>query len=212
MPPVGAGVGQSFLSLRVQPHPRVELDLTDTYFRDVPTYDPALVGTGLLDKYLFQGVNGGARILCPQHVTGYFSVGKSSTSSDTKPSLNTMFGASMADIWKTGITADARYAQFDSAFATGTYRTLSLSRNLSDHWQLNLQGGQQSFASPLSKDRGGYFANLLTESDFGSHYFFDFGFTTQRGGTEQYNQWSGTIGIRFDNRSRERKASHAKLP
>jgi len=31
------------------------LDMTDTYFRDIPTYDSALVGTGLLDKYLFQG-------------------------------------------------------------------------------------------------------------------------------------------------------------
>jgi hypothetical protein len=38
------------------------------------------------------------------------------------------------------------------------------------------------------------------------------GITTQRGGTEQYNQWTGTIGIRFDNRSPEGKASHGKLP
>ena len=59
---VGTGLGQSLLSLRIQVHPRVALDLTDTYFRDVPTYDPTLVGTGLLDKYLYQGVNGGARI------------------------------------------------------------------------------------------------------------------------------------------------------
>jgi hypothetical protein len=212
MPPVGTGVGQSFLSVRVQPHPRLEFDVTHTYFRDVPTYDPALVGTGLLDKYLFQGVNGGARIQFPQRVTGYFSVGKSSTSSDAKPSWNTMYGASMAEIWKTGITADARYARFDSVFAVGTYRMLSLSRDLNERWRVNLQGGQQSFTSQFSKDSGGYFANLLTESDFGSRYFFDFGFTTQRGGVEQYNQWTGTIGIRFDNRSRERTASHGKLP
>jgi hypothetical protein len=212
MPPVGTGIGQSFLSVRVQPHPRLEFDVTHTYFRDVPTYDPALVGTGLLDKYLFQGVNGGARIQFPQRVTGYFSVGKSNTSSDAKPSWNTMYGASMAGIWKTGITADARYARFDSVFAVGAYRMLSLSRDLNERWRVNLQGGQQSFTSQFSKDSGGYFGNLLTESDFGSRYFFDFGFTTQRGGTEQYNQWTGTIGIRFDNRSRERTASHGKLP
>ena len=65
MPAVGTGLGQSLLSLRVQVHPRVTLDLTDTYFRDVPTYDPTLVGTGLLDKYLYQGINGGARIEFP---------------------------------------------------------------------------------------------------------------------------------------------------
>jgi hypothetical protein len=59
-PAVERRLGQSMLSLRVQVHPRVTLDLTDTYFRDVPTYDPTLVGTGLLDKYLYQGINGGA--------------------------------------------------------------------------------------------------------------------------------------------------------
>jgi hypothetical protein len=59
-PAVNTGLGQSMLSLRIQVHPRVTLDLTDTYFRDVPTYDPSLVGTGLLDKYLYQGINGGA--------------------------------------------------------------------------------------------------------------------------------------------------------
>jgi hypothetical protein len=212
MPAVNTGIGQSFLSMRVQPHPVVEFDLTHTYFRDIPTYDPALVGTGLLDKYLFQGVNGGARIQFPQRVTGYLSVGKSNTSSDTKPAWNTMFGASMTSIWKTRITADARYARFDSAFAAGTYRTLSLSRDVGDRWRVNLQGGRQTFGSPLSKDKGGYFVNLLTESDFGSRYFFDFGFNTQRGGTEQYNQWTGTIGIRFDNRSRERTSSHGNVP
>jgi hypothetical protein len=207
MQAVNTGVGQSFLSVRVQPQPRVELDLTHTYFRDVPTYDPALVGTGLLDKYLFQGVNGGARVQFPERVAGYFSVGKSSTSSDTKPAWNTMYGASMSGIWKTGITADARYAHFDSAFATGAYRTLSLSRDMNERWRLNLQGGRQLFSSPLSKDRGGYFTNLLTEADLGSRYFVDFSFTTQRGGAEQYNQWTGTIGIRFDNRSHERMAA-----
>jgi hypothetical protein len=209
---VGAGVGQSFLSVRVQPDRRVELDLTHTYFRDVPTYDPALVGTGLLDKYLFQGVNGGARIQFPKRITGYFSVGNSNTSSDAKGSWNTMYGASMAQIWKTGLTVDARYARFDSAFAAGDYRMVSVSHELGDRLRLEMQGGRQTFGSPFSKDRGGYFGNLLIETDFGSRYFFDGSFTTQRGGTEEYNQWMGTIGIRFDNRARERKAPHDTTP
>src|SRR5579862_5617721 len=42
-PTVGMGLGQSLLTVRVQVHPRVSLDLSDTYFRDVPTYDPVLV-------------------------------------------------------------------------------------------------------------------------------------------------------------------------
>ena len=129
-PAVGVGLGQSLLSLRVQVHPRVSLDLTDTYFRDVPRYDAALIGTGLLDKYLFQGLSGGARIQFPRHITGYFSLGRSSDSSDPKSSLNTLFGVTMSNIWKTGIQADARYSKFDSAFASGTYRSVSITRDL----------------------------------------------------------------------------------
>lgn len=114
----------------------------------------------------------------------------------------------MSNIWRTGLTVDVRYARFDSAFAAGTYRMASISRDLNDRFRLNLQGGRQDFGSALTKDRGGYFANLLLETDLGPRYFFESTFTMQRGGVEQYNQWSATIGIRFDNRARERAASH----
>ena len=48
----GAGIGRSFLNIRVQPASRIEFDLNHTYFRDVPTYNAQLVGTGLLDLSL----------------------------------------------------------------------------------------------------------------------------------------------------------------
>ena len=82
------------------------------------------MGTGLLDKYLFQGVSGGSRIQLPHRVTGYFNVGQSSASTDKKDSWNTMYGASMSRIWKTELTIDARYSKFDSSFASGVYRTI----------------------------------------------------------------------------------------
>jgi hypothetical protein len=211
-PPINFGVGQSLLTLRIQAHPRVELDLTDTYFRDVPTYDAALVGTGLLDKYLFQGLSGGSRIQLPYRITGYFSVGQSNASTDSKSSWNTMYGASMARIWKTELTIDARYSRFDSSFASGTYRTVTVSRDLGERFRLNLQGGMQSFTSSLSKDSGDYFANILIDTNLGSHYFLESSFTTQRGGTQEYNQVTATFGYRFDNRSRERMAAHAQIP
>jgi len=56
----GAGISRSFLTVRVQPAPRIDFDFNHTYFRDIPTFDPQLVGTGLLDKYLFQGFSVGA--------------------------------------------------------------------------------------------------------------------------------------------------------
>jgi hypothetical protein len=211
-PPVGFGVGQSLLTLRIQAHPRVEFDLTDTYFRDVPTFDAALVGTGLLDKYLFQGISGGSRFQLPHRVTGYFSVGQSSASTDKTNSWNTMYGATMARIWKTELTIDARYSKFDSSFASGIYRTVTISRDLGDRFRFNLQGGTQSFASSLSSDRGEYFANLLFDTNLGARYFLEGSFTTQRGGAQEYNQYTATFGYRFDNRSRERMAAHAQIP
>jgi hypothetical protein len=210
-PAVGAGLGQSLLTLRVQVHPRVSLDLTDTYFRDVPTYNSSLVGTGLLDKYLFQGLNGGGRIQFPEHITGYFTVGNSSDSSDPKSSLNTLFGASMSNIWKTGLTADARYSRFDSAFAAGTYRSVSITRDIGERLQMNLQGGKYAYSSSLAADSNSYFVNLLCDTNLGSRYFMQNAFTTQRGGTMQYNQWTTTLGYRFDNHgSGRRKAANAK--
>jgi len=212
MPTVGVGIGQSLLSLRAQVNPRVSLDLNHTYFRDVPTYDPALVGTGLLDKYLYQGVNLGTRVNLPYHLAVYASLGRSSNSSDAKGSLNTMFGVTMSNIWKTGLQADVRYAKFDSAFASGNYRTLSISRDLNERLRMNCQGGQQSFLSSLSKNTGSYFVNCLADANLGSRYFFESGFTTQRGGQQNYNQWTATFGYRFDNRASERKAARANRP
>lgn len=123
-----------------------------------------------------------------------------------------MFGASMARIWKTDLTVDARYSKFDSAFASGIYRTLTVSRDLGDRFRLDLQAGKQSFVTSLSKNNGEYFGNVLVETNLGARYFVESSFTTQRGGTEDYNQWTATFGYRFDNRSRQRMTSHRIKP
>ena len=211
-PPVGVGVAESLVSMRVQIHPRVSLDVSDTYFRDVPTYDPALVGTGLLNQYLYQGVNGGARISFPWHLTGYFSLGQSSDSSDTKSSLNELFGFTLADIWKTGLEADVQYSKFNSSFATGSYRNISLIRNLGERVQVNLQLGKYAYDSSLAATNNSFFANLLCNTDLGARLFLEGAFTTQRGGSTNYNQWTTVLGYRFDNRARMRREAHGNLP
>lgn len=212
MPAVGIGIGQSLLSLRVQVHPRVALDLTHTYFRDVPTYDATLLGTGLLDQYLYQGINGGARIGFPKHITGYFTVGSSSNSTDAKSSMNMLFGASMANIWKTGLRADAHYSKFDSAFASGTYRSFTVSRDLGERFRMDLQGGRQAYNSALTSNSGSYFVNLLVDTNLGTRFFLQNAFTAELGGTQDYNQWTTTFGYRFDNRAAKRRAAHAHQP
>lgn len=208
-PPVGIGIGQSLLSLRAQIHPRVTLELTHTYFRDIPTYDPLLVGTGLLDQYLYQGVNAGARVTLPLRITGYFSLGNSSNSSDPKSSLNELFGVTVSNIRKTGVTLDARYSKFDSSFASGTYDTITVSRDLGERFRLNLQGGRQMFTSTLTTNSGSYFGNVSVDANLGPRYFLETSYWTQRGGTQDYDQWITVFGFRFDNRGAARRAGHA---
>ena len=211
-PSVSAGIGESLVSLRVQVHPRVSLDMSDTYFRDVPTYDPALVGTGLLNQYLYQGINGGARVTFPWHLTGYFSLGRSSDSSDSRSSLNELFGLTLASIWKTGLEADVQYSRFSSAFAACSYRNIGLIRNLGERMQLTVQAGKYAYDSSLAANSDSYFANILCDANLSAKFFIEGDFTTQRGGTTNYNQWTTVFGYRFDSRSRLRKEEHGNRP
>jgi hypothetical protein len=211
-PAVSTGIGQSFLSVQVHVLQHTTLELNDTYLRDIPTYDPVLVGTGLLDQYLFQGITGGARVEFPLHITGYFSGGQSSNSTDTSKSWNLQGGVTLARIPKTGMQIDARYSQFNSAFAVGSYRTLTLSRTLADRFQLNLQGGTQAFTSSFTTNTSGWFVNGYCDTNLGSRFFVETGYTTQRGGTDNYDQWTTTLGLRFDNRAALRRALRAHTP
>lgn len=203
---VGTGVSQSFVSVRLQPHKRLAFDVNHSFFRDIPTYDPQLVGTGLLDRLLFQGFSGGARVDLPKRLTFYSSVGRSSKSGDTRSSWNNMFGVTLGSLWKTGLRLDARYSKFDSVFARGAYRSFSISRNFSDECRLDVQFGKQSFVSPLTRDSGSRFVTGSLDYSFGPHYFVQSGVTLQRGTLQRYNQYYSTFGYRFDNRSRTRRS------
>jgi hypothetical protein len=205
-PTVGWGLGESLIAARFQVHPRLTLEVTDTYFRSVPTYDAVLVGTGLLDKYLYQGINGGVRVQFPLHIMGYASVGQSNSSNDNGSSLNELFGASIMRIWKTGFGVDARYSKFDSAFASGKYSTLSINRDLGERFRLDLQGGRYDYNSSLAQTSNSYFGNAILDMDLGARLFFQSMFTAQRGGSLDYNQWTTTVGYRFDNRAAMRAA------
>jgi hypothetical protein len=205
-PTVNWGVSRSFLTVHYQPIHRIGFDLNHNYFRDVPTYDPQLVGTGLLDKYLFQGFSGGVRVEGPYRTTYYVNVGSSSSSTDTKSSLNQMYGVTLGQVWRTKIRVDARYSKFDSAFAKGNYRSLSLSRTFGDNFRWELLAGNQTFVSPLTTDNGTRFFGSNIDFSVGSRYFFQGGINVERGALQDYNQWFMTIGYRFDNHQRRKVA------
>jgi hypothetical protein len=192
-----AGITRSYLTLRVQPVSRLSLDLSHNYFRDLPTFDPRLVSTGLLDRLLFQGFSGGARLDLPMKISVYSSLGRSSRTGDTKPSLNQLYGVTLGEIWHTGIRSDVRYSKFDSSFGRGDYRALSFSRNFGEGLRWEVQTGLQHFASPLTRQTRGHFINTTLDWFLGPHYFLEGGFTWQRGDQQNYDQWFVVLGRRF---------------
>jgi hypothetical protein len=195
----GAGLGRNFTTLRVNPHPRVELDANYNYFRDVPTFDANLVGTTLLDKYLFQGFSAGGRVEVWNQIWLSTNLGRASGTGDAKSSLNQMYGITFGRIPFVNLRADAHYAKFDSSFGSGSYESFSLSRQMSDRLRLEVLVGQQNFASTLTTNTRGRFITGTVETTLGPHYYLQSNFTTNRGDMS-YDQFMFSIGYRFDNR------------
>lgn len=197
----GAGVSRSFLTVRLQPSTRVEFDLNHTYFRDIPTYNASLIDTGLLDKYLFQGFSGGVRVQVVKDVWAYNLLGRSSRSGDTKASWNQLYGVTLGRMPWIGTRTDVHYSKFTSSFGSGSYESLSLSRNFNDNLRWEVLGGRQSFTSPTARDIS-HFVTGNFEASLGPRYFVQTGYTWNRGAAQNYDQWLFTFGYRFDSRSK----------
>jgi hypothetical protein len=203
-PSPGTGISRSFLTIRLQPFSRIEFSANHTYFRDIPTFDPQLIGTGLLDKYLFQGFSGGVRVEVIKKIFVYTDLGRSSRSGDTQSSLNQMYGITFAQVPLLHVRADAHYSKFNSAFGSGTYRAFSLSRTFEDHFHVEVLGGDQVFTSTLAGNHSAKFITGNVDTTFGAYLFLQGGFTAYRGQLQNYNQWNITLGYRYDNK-RKRK-------
>jgi hypothetical protein len=196
----GLGLGRSFTTIRIQPHPRIEFSFNHTYFRDLPTFDPNLIQTGLLDKYLMQGFSAGTRVEIYKQIWLSADLGLSNRTSEKNNSLNQMFGITFGRLPWINMHADARYSRFSSSFGSGSYEALSLSKNLGEALQLQILAGQQNFASSLTSANISRFINGTIETALGEHYFMQAGGTINRGNQMNYDQWLFTFGYRFDNR------------
>ncbi|HEY2120524.1 MAG TPA: hypothetical protein VGH37_15140 [Candidatus Acidoferrum sp.] len=191
------GVSQSYSSLHFQPIKLIGFGVNYNFFRQLPTFDPVLIGTGLLDKYLFTGLSGDVRLDLPQHIGLYASLGRSKTTTDTKNSLNQAYGISYANIWRTGLLLDAHYSKFDSDFGSGQYESLSLSRSITDNLHLQFMAGIQKFNSPFSTNTNAKFINSVVDYSFGRRYFVEGVFGWYQGTSLNYTQWSTVFGYRF---------------
>jgi hypothetical protein len=194
----GAGISRSYLTLRLQPRQWISFDLSHNYFRDVPTAATALIGTGLVDKLLYQGVNVGVRVEPVRHFSVYTTLGQSDKTGDEKRSLNQIYGVTWNEIWRTGIRADLHYSKFDSSFARGNYKVLSLSRHLGNRMIWDAQIGSQTLNSAFTVNQRSVFVDTSFDTNLGRHTFLQSGYTIERGAQLNYNQWYLSLGYRFD--------------
>ena len=199
-PAAGPGLSRHYLAIRYTPEKHITFDINHNYFRDIPTFNQVLIATGLLDNYLFQGINGGVEVKPIKLITLSATVGKSSRTGDPKSSWDELYGLTLNRIWRTGLQADFRYSKFNSSFGSGDYRSVTLSRNLGTLVRGEVQLGQQSLVSAFTSQPNSHFVYSDLQVFLGRHYFLQGGYTVQRGAQFNYDQWLMTLGFRFDNR------------
>jgi hypothetical protein len=197
------GLTQSFSSIRYQPIRLITFDLNHNYLRNLPSFDPILISTGLLDQYLFQGLSGGVRLDLPYHIGVSTDVGKSKSSTDKSNSWNQMYGLTFGEIRKTGLQLDLRYSKFDSSFGRGQYEMVSVSRTIADRFHLQLQAGTQTLISPLSSNSHSTFVNSIVDFSLGPRYFFEGLYSWNTGTSMTYQQINFTFGYRFGGKLRK---------
>jgi hypothetical protein len=191
------GLTQSFTSVRYQPITLLTLSLNHNYLRNLPTFNPALISTGLLDQYLFQGLSGGVRLEFPYHIALSTDIGRSKNSTDTASSWNQMYGIAFGKIRNTGLQLDLRYTKFNSSFGQGTYEFVSLSRNLAERLRVQVQGGMQHLHSNFSANSNSRFVTGTVDWTIGPRYFFEGLFSWNTGTSMSYRQMNLTFGYRF---------------
>lgn len=191
------GVSQTYNSVHVQPIKLVTFGVNYNYFRNLPTFDPRLIGTGLVDNYLFQGFSGDVRFDLPKHISLYAALGQSKASTDNKKSLNDAFGVTFGNLFRTGLSLDLHYSKFNSDFGSGGYESISLSKSLTEKLRVQVLGGNQKFTSSFTSNTNAKFVNATLDWSIGRRYFVEGLYGWYSGNALSYNQWSTMFGYRW---------------
>ena len=89
------------------------------------------------------------------------------------------------------------YSKFNSLVGSGSYRSLSLGRELGESFRFQVQAGTQDLKSSLTRQSGSRWINADADWFLGLHYFLGAGFTFYRGNVQNYNQWFLNLGYRY---------------
>lgn len=193
----GVAIARSFLTVRVQPRKWLAIDVNHNYFRTIPSFDTLLLGTGLLDNFLFSGFSAGLRADVSKQITLYSTFGRSNRTGDSSSSLNQMYGVTFRDVYHTGVRADIRRSEFNGAFGKGWYQSVSLSRNVGERLQFDITGGTQEFLSTLTNNSRGFWVNGNADWFVIRHYILGGGVNLFLGNVQNYDQVFSSIGYRF---------------
>jgi hypothetical protein len=193
----GARLSQNFITVRYTPRTRVSFDVSDNYFRGVPTFDQRLIGTGLVDQYLFTGLSGGVRVEPVNNMTVSANWGSSRHNGDSSHAINQAYGVSWKRLPVVDLRLDLRYNSFSSSFGTGSYESAGLTREFSDGLRLQFQGGVQNTQSIYTSQTRATFFNPMLDWQFGRHYFLMGNWLSYHGQSQNYDQISISLGYRF---------------
>jgi hypothetical protein len=97
---------------------------------------------------------------------------------------------------KAGLRAEARYSRFSGTVGTGRYRSVSLRRDSSERWRLELEGGDQHFDSPFAAGSKTWYG-MGSIDIFVGRFVFGFRGTRYRGAAQNYDQLRGSLDLRF---------------
>ncbi|MDR3699576.1 MAG: hypothetical protein P4L56_08080 [Candidatus Sulfopaludibacter sp.] len=193
----GAQLSQSFITIRYTPRKRVSFDVSDNYFRGVPTFDQRLIGTGLLDQYLFTGISGGVRFEPIDNLLITANLGNSRRNGDTSHAVNQAYGITWKRLPVLDLRLNLRYNSYSSSFGTGSYESAGITRELSDALRLQFEAGIQNTQSTYSSQTRARFFNSMIDWQLGRHYFVMGNWLSYRGLAQNYDQISISLGYRF---------------
>ena len=108
-----------------------------------------------------------------------------------------MYGLTFGELGHSGIRADLRYSKFDSSFGSGDYKAVTISRPMGESLEWQLLAGFQNFNSPLTTSTKTHFVTTYVDWFPKRFLFFEPGYTWQRGGTMNYDQFQIVVGRRF---------------
>lgn len=189
-------LARSFITVRAQLLKTLSLDFGHNYFRDVPTFDTRLLGTGMLDQFLFQGFSTGLRWKFIPKVSLYGSLGSSKRDGDQKAALNYMGGLTL-DRMFLPFQMDLRYSRFNSSFGNGTYESISIIRQFGEKVHFNVLIGYQTLVSTFTSQTNAKYGTANIDYLLGRHYILGAGWTLYRGGAQDYDQMFINFGYRF---------------